>query len=316
MNQFTLFTCLVLMSISTFAQTKTAQTSSTENEQYQRFLKEQHTSSCIFNDTLWFVNEEGFQYVALNSEESFEPIPVYNHAIRYADEVFKTDSYLWVIRNSELIRYDGKTTNVYQFPKENFGRISRFNAISDDSLSFSITYAKPEYRTDKLTPIAVQDVLWTKGSFKDHEYIKREKKYITKNGDYYLVYPFKIIYKSTTGIEAQVELTNSMHAVQKAWISPDDKLWIQQQNQGFSIIKKATVIEQIPFYFKKSRFIDIENLFFMENNTVVAISDELYAYYIKGSWYEFSMPYTINVEQYKNKLFFIRYNELAYQEIN
>jgi len=275
-----------------------------------------NTSSCVYHDTLWYINTEGFYFVALGDNESFEPEPVMRHDIRDAHTLFKSDSYLWLIGYKFLLRYDGKRVNRYDFPVENIKRVDKYFAISDDSLFFSWTYKKPIFKLDAMVPDEGREVAWTNGNFYDFPIPYKKQQYTTRNGDVYSVYRNKVDYQAKGGDIHSIEMKKNMLRITKSWLAPDDKLWVYQPKVGFAEIEK-TVKKEIPFPFK-NRMASVNNLNFLDNGKVVALSTESYAVYVEpmNTWYEFPMPFCLNIEQYRNTLFFITQHEFSLKTIN
>jgi len=274
------------------------------------------TSSCVFNDTLWYINADGFYAVALGENDSFEPEAIMRHDIRDAHTVFESDSYLWLIGYKFLLRYDGRAVSRFDFPIDNIKQVDTFFALSDDTLFFSWTYKNPVFKLDAMVPEKGREQAWTNGTFFDYPMPYKKQQYATRNGDVYSVYRDKVDYQAKGGEIHSIEMKKKSQRITKSWLSPDDKLWVHQPKFGFTIIDKV-IKKEIPFSFK-DRSVTVDNLFFLENGKVVAVSTESYAVYVEpmNTWYEFPMPFCLNIEQHRNTLFFISQIEFSLKTIN
>jgi hypothetical protein len=274
-----------------------------------------YTTSCIFNDTLWYTNSEGFFSVDLSDEENYEPQPVIRKPLRDAYLVFKSESYLWLIAYNQLLRYDGKQVAEFEFSVENIARIGKYIPISDDTLFFSLTLEKPEYRIDRNTPIAFKSLGWSKGAFFPYPEPVKKQQHQNTAGTTFSVYPYHVDIKTRKGTTKTIEMSNNLYRNLKSWLAPDEKLWVYQQKVGFSILSEDQIVEEIPFSFTNGDT-RIFRLFFLENGKIAAFSPNRYAVYAEKSWFEFEMQPCLEFQQHKNTLFFIRQNEFSFHTLN
>jgi len=276
------------------------------------------TSSCIFNDTLWIVNANGFQYVAINANELIRPDSVIHPELSNSISLFKSESFLWLHRGQELLRYDGKNIRRTSFPFDHVIQMGIKEISTDDSLFIDLYYEKPELKSENGNPVVIKKVVWTNGAFSEIKEKKEIRTLKTSKGDVYTFTPYEIYLHKTFGESHKIDINQPLRRVEFHWIAPDDKIWIYQEKVGFSIIDK-TEVKVIPFYFKEIWIWDYR-LFFLENGNVVAISGKQYAVYDYERWYLFDMPERTffsqrEVHHYKNIIYIIDGDKIRTKDI-
>lgn len=269
------------------------------------------TKGEIFNDTLWIFNPSGFQFVDLTGSTPSAPSIYQNTMLDSVLAFTKSEHKLWFLVKNKILSYNGKSWTSYPFDTDSLARVSRFSALSDDTLFYSIEYTKYKTAARLHYAVVVRERAWVNGKSFVFEIPRKSTILTNSSGTSYDIKPYQII-KSTVDGKTQLILPeNPVQKIQRAWLSPEGKLWIYQHKEGLSIIGDS-LEKRIPFRFSKSEVDYTGNLLFLDSGVVAASFDEI-AIYDGQQWFFESIPTCYFILGYKQFVLFVSKDGFGYK---
>ncbi|TNE73927.1 hypothetical protein EP331_03025 [bacterium] len=305
---------LILLTFFNIAQAQVRVVAPSQNQSRPQPSPNRPTGA-IFNDTLWFVNTIGPQFISLTGNQPTVPESIHHKELDSVIVINRSENLLWALSKTKIVTYNGKEFKKYPFAADSLVGYRWFYPISDDSLTISLVFYAGY--SGSVRGGIQKEFVWVNGQLFDTYLRPKPKAIISSDKKKYTYEPYKVIITDSNNVRTVISPKNQAQRIEGAWLLPNNKLVFYQPKQGFSILGDS-IETQIPFSFKNSRyFLPSALAVYSINNLLITHTIDEIAIYDGNSWFYETIPILVGAYfQHKDKILFLSDDELIFRSFS